>query len=481
MAYNGFAIDEYLDAAEVTRQLDELKKSPVYSINRDALQGYVDNYFEKKCRKSKELIGEAKEIIPGGVQHNLAFNYPFPIVIDKASGAKLYDRDGNWYYDLLQAGGPTILGSNPESVRAQVIDLLNTCGPSTGLFHEFEYKLAKKISDCVPSVEMFRMLGSGTEACMVAARIARLKTGKKNILKMGGAYHGWSDQLAYGIRIPGTKGIQSRGVPNFVFKHTDEFFPNDLEDLERKLRKHRLDGGTAAVFLEPVGPESGTRPVSKEFVKGVEELAHKYGFIYAAVGVHPSEVEELNDEAMDRLKAWSADERCVAIGEIGLDYHWPDPAPEIQKKWFVRQLDLAREVKLPVVIHSRDAAKDTMDIMHSEHAEDIGGVVHCFSYSKEIAKECVDMGFYIGVGGVVTFKNGKKLREVVDRIPMEKILLETDCPYLSPEPHRGERNSSLNLPYVVKEIANIKGISEEDVIRITEENAKRMYGLMTEV
>ena len=198
-------------------------------------------------------------------------------MIDKADGAKLYDRDGNWYYDLLQAGGPTILGSNPESVRSQVIDLLNTCGPSTGLFHEFEYKLAKKISDCVPSVEMFRMLGSGTEACMVAARIARLKTGKKNILKMGGAYHGWSDQLAYGIRIPGTKGIQSRGVPNFVFKHTDEFFPNDLEDLERKLRKHRLDGGTAAVFLEPVGPESGTRPVSKEFVKGVEELAHKYG------------------------------------------------------------------------------------------------------------------------------------------------------------------------------------------------------------
>ena len=211
------------------------------------------------------------------------------------------------------------------------------------------------------------------------------------------------------------------------------------------------------------------------------ELAHKYGFIYAAVGVHPSKVEELNDEAMDRLKAWSADERCVAIGEIGLDYHWPDPSPEIQKKWFIRQLDLAREVHLPVVIHSRDAAKDTMDIMHSEHAEEIGGVVHCFSYSKELAKECVDMGFYIGVGGVVTFKNGRKLREVVEEIPMEKILLETDCPYLSPEPHRGERNSSLNLPYVVKAIADIKGISEEEVIRITEDNAKHMYGIITEV
>ncbi len=279
MAYNGYAIDadHYLDAAAVTAQLDALIKKPIYTIKKDALKEYETEYFEKKCAKSKEMITKAKEIIPGGVQHNLAFNYPFPIVITKAEGAKLYDIDGNEYYDLLQAGGPTVLGSNPPAVREQVIELLNTCGPSTGLFHEFEYKLAKKISDCVPSVEMFRMLGSGTEACMVAARIARLKTGKKNILKMGGAYHGWSDQLAYGIRIPGTKGLQSRGVPGFVFKHTDEFFPNDLEDLERKLKKHQLDGGTAAIFLEPVGPESGTRPVSREFVQGTERLARKYG------------------------------------------------------------------------------------------------------------------------------------------------------------------------------------------------------------
>lgn len=277
MAYNGFAIDEYLDADKVTHQLDELIKKPVYTVRAAELKRYEEEYFEKKCAKSKEMITEAKNVIPGGVQHNLAFNYPFPLVITKAEGAKLYDIDGNEYYDLLQAGGPTVLGSNPEVVRNQVIDLLNTCGPSTGLFHEFEYKLAKKIADSVGSVEMFRMLGSGTEACMVAARIARLKTGHKNILKMGGAYHGWSDQLAYGIRIPGTKGLQSKGVPNFVFKHTDEFFPNDLHDLEKKLRKNQLTGGTAAVFLEPVGPESGTRPVSKEFVKGVERLAHKYG------------------------------------------------------------------------------------------------------------------------------------------------------------------------------------------------------------
>ena len=271
MAYNGFAIDNYLDAEKVTRQLDELIQKPVYSIQKTFLDNYVENYFNKKCAKSKEMIEEARQIIPGGVQHNLAFNYPFPIVINRAEGAKLYDIDGNWYYDLLQAGGPTILGSNPTAVREQVI------GPSTGLFHEYEYKLAKKISDMVPSVDMFRMLGSGTEACMCAARIARLKTGKKNILKMGGAYHGWSDQLAYGMRVPGTKGLMSKGVPNFVFKHTDEFFPNDLEDLERKLRKGKRHGGTAAVYIEPMGPESGTRPVSKEFIQGAERLAHQYG------------------------------------------------------------------------------------------------------------------------------------------------------------------------------------------------------------
>ena len=277
MAYNGFAIDTYLDAEAVNKELDALIHKPVYTIRREKLKDYVQNYFEQKCSQSKAMIAQAKKVIPGGVQHNLAFNYPFPIVITKAEGAKLYDLDGNWYYDLLQAGGPTILGSNMPAVREPVVELLKTCGPSTGLFHEFEYKLAKKISDLVPSVEMFRMLGSGTEADMVAVRIARLKTGHKNILKMGGAYHGWSDQLAYGIRIPGTKGILSKGVPGFVFKHTDEFFPGDLEDLERKLKANRLTGGTAAVFIEPVGPESGTWPVSKEFIRGAVELAHRYG------------------------------------------------------------------------------------------------------------------------------------------------------------------------------------------------------------
>ena len=275
-----FAISQYPDAVAINKQLDELKWAPIYSISPEALAKYEKEYYGEKCKKSKEMIDEAKNVIPGGVQHNLAFNYPFPLVFTKAEGAKLYDIDGNEYYDLLQAGGPTILGSNDPVVKEAVKDLLDTCGPSTGLFHEYEYKLAKKISDNVGSVDMFRMLGSGTEACMCAARIARLATGKKNIIKMGGAYHGWSDQLAWCMRVPGTLNTQSHGVPIHVFAHTRAAFPGDLESLERKLWMNKFQGGTAAVYIEPIGPESATRPVTKEYVKGVEELCHKYGALF---------------------------------------------------------------------------------------------------------------------------------------------------------------------------------------------------------
>lgn len=274
---NQFSISHYPNADEINKQLDDLIAKPIYTIRQEALKTYEEEYYNKKCAKSKNMIQEAKKIIPGGVQHNLAFNYPFPLVFTKAEGAYLYDIDGNKYYDFLQAGGPTVLGSNPVEVRTKVIELLNDCGPSTGLFHEFEYKIAKKISDSIKTVEMFRMLGSGTEACMAAIRVARLATKKKNIIKMGGAYHGWSDQLAYGIRIPGSRWTQAHGVPRYIFRHTQEFFPNDLKDLERKLRRNRLHGGTAAVMIEPVGPESGTTPVDKEFNKGVEKLCRKYG------------------------------------------------------------------------------------------------------------------------------------------------------------------------------------------------------------
>ncbi|HPX92806.1 MAG TPA: aminotransferase class III-fold pyridoxal phosphate-dependent enzyme [Bacillota bacterium] len=271
------SLHRYPDARSVTAKLDELIRLPVYSISDQALENYERDYYGKKCAASKAQITKAREIIPGGVQHNLAFNYPFPLVFTRAKDHTLTDLDGNTYFDFLQSGGPTVLGSNPDAVREKVFELLETCGPSTGLFHEYEYLLGQKIVDSMPSVDMFRMYTSGTEACMVAARVARLATGKKNIVKMGGAYHGWSDQLAYSIRIPGTKGLQSPGIPGFVFKKTREFFPNDLNSLEAVLRKNRMRGGTAAVFIEPVGPESGTRPLDLGFNRGAEELCRQYG------------------------------------------------------------------------------------------------------------------------------------------------------------------------------------------------------------
>ena len=237
----------------------------------------VLSYFQDKCCGSKKIIDEARKIIPGGVQHNLAFNYPFPLVIKKAEGAYLWDIDGNRYIDFLQAGGPTVLGSNAPAVREKVIELLHETGPSTGLFHEYEYSLADKICSLMPSVDFFRMLGSGTESCMAAIRVARLATKKKNIVKMGGAYHGWSDQLAYGIRLPGTMHLEAHGVPRKMFSYTQEFYPNDTESLERVLKRNSMRGGTAAVLIEPVGPESGTRPLSKDFNAKVRELCTRYG------------------------------------------------------------------------------------------------------------------------------------------------------------------------------------------------------------
>lgn len=204
-------------------------------------------------------------------------------------------------------------------------------------------------------------------------------------------------------------------------------------------------------------------------------LTEQYDFVYGAIGIHPCDTENLTETDMDWLLQESKREKILAIGEIGLDYYWDEPDREIQKKWFERQLNLAKEANLPVIIHSREAAKDTLDMMKALHAEEIGGVVHCFSYGKEMAREYLDMGFYFGIGGVVTFKNSKKLKEVVEYLPMDRIVIETDCPYLSPEPNRGKRNSSLNLPYVVKAIAQLKGLTEEEVMKATYENGLNLY------
>lgn len=210
------------------------------------------------------------------------------------------------------------------------------------------------------------------------------------------------------------------------------------------------------------------------------ELMEQYDFIYGAIGVHPNETAELDEENLAWLKEACKNHKCVAVGEIGLDYYWNEPEPAVQKEWFLRQLDLAREVKLPVIIHSRDAAKDTVDLMTEAKAEEIGGVIHCYSYTKETAKIFLNMGFYFGIGGVLTFNNAKKLKEAVEYIPMDRIVLETDCPYLAPVPYRGKRNSSLNIPYVIAQMAQIKGISEEEVRERAWKNAHDLYRMQDE-
>ena len=271
-----YAISEYPDVDAIYRCLKELTGQPIRPLRRDKMKDVLE-YFDTKCAGSKALTDEAKQYIPGGVQHNLAFNYPFPIAINKADGAYLWDVDGNQYIDFLQAGGPTVLGSNYAPVREKVMDVINTCGPVTGLFHEYELKLAKLITEYMPAVEMFRMLGSGTEAVMAAIRAARTFTKKKNIIKIGGAYHGWSDQMVYGLHIPGTGRMEATGIPRSANKHTQEIFPNDLGALRRRLILNRLWGGTAAVVVEPVGPESGTRPVPYDFNQKVRELCDEFG------------------------------------------------------------------------------------------------------------------------------------------------------------------------------------------------------------
>lgn len=244
--------------------------------------------------------------------------------------------------------------------------------------------------------------------------------------------------------------------------YDDEAFDEDRESLLASLREHGIDK------VVNVG-------ASLSSCRATLRLMAEYPFIYGAMGVHPSETAELNEENYMWLREQCAVDKVVAVGEIGLDYHWKEPEPGVQKLWFERQLTLAREVNLPVIIHSRDAAKDTLDMMQALHAEEIGGVIHCYSYTKELAREYLNMDYYFGIGGVITFQNAKKLKEAVEYIPLEKILLETDGPYLAPEPYRGRRNSSLNLPYIVKAVADLKGVSCEAVVEVTRQNAQRLF------
>lgn len=262
--------------------------------------------------------------------------------------------------------------------------------------------------------------------------------------------------------------IKDKMIEEMIFEshahYDDKAFDEDREALLGSL----LENGIHYVMNIGADLDSTKRTI---------ELAEKYPFLYGAAGVHPTETGCLNEENFLWLKEQCGHPKIKAVGEIGLDYYWDEPDRKIQKKWFERQLELAAEVQLPVIIHSRDAARDTMDILKAHHAEKLKGVIHCFSYSRETAEEYMNLGFYFGIGGVVTFKNARKLKEAVCSIPLEKILLETDSPYLAPDPNRGKRNSSLNLVHIAEEIARIKEITVEEVIRRTEENAVRFFGI----
>ena len=246
--------------------------------------------------------------------------------------------------------------------------------------------------------------------------------------------------------------------------YDDKAFEEDQDEMIRQLP----EAGVGVVVNCGAAPESSRTTV---------ELTKKYPHVYAAVGVHPSEIAKMEDDFFDWMRSMASWEKTVAIGEIGLDYYW-DKEPQVQAKQrelFGQQIEIARETGLPIIVHSRDAAADTLEVMKEHHAEEIPGVIHCFSYSKEIALEFIKMGYYIGVGGVVTFKNAKKLIETVETISLTQILLETDCPYMAPEPYRGKRNSSLYLPYVIEKIAALKGVTTQEVERVTEENARRLF------
>ena len=246
----------------------------------------------------------------------------------------------------------------------------------------------------------------------------------------------------------------------------DARFDEDREALIQKLQEEHVD-----LVLNP-GADIETSISSVE-------LANKYDFIYAAVGVHPHDVKDLDDTAIDTLRKLATEnEKVVAIGEIGLDYYYDNSPREVQKEWFKKQIELANELKLPIIIHDRDAHQDTFEIIKNTKSPEIGCVLHCYSGNVELAKEYVKMGYYIGVGGVVTFKNSRVLKEVVKAIPLECIVVETDCPYLAPAPHRGKRNSSAYLPLVIEEIARLKEITAEEVENVTYENAQRLYGLI---
>ena len=245
----------------------------------------------------------------------------------------------------------------------------------------------------------------------------------------------------------------------------DDRFAEDREELIASLKEKQVD-----LVVNP-GADI------KSSIHSIE-LANKYDFIYAAVGVHPHDVSELDDSAIDTLRKLATEnEKVVAIGEIGLDYYYDNSPRELQKEWFKKQIELANELKLPIIIHDRDAHGDTFEIIKNTKIPEIGCVIHCYSGNVELAREYVKMGCYISIPGTVTFKNNKKTREVAKEIPLEYLLIETDSPYMAPEPYRGKRNDPSLVAFVADKIAQEKGISYEAVCKATKENAMKLFNI----
>ena len=240
----------------------------------------------------------------------------------------------------------------------------------------------------------------------------------------------------------------------------NEQFDEDREEVLNRI-KEQLE------FAVNIGYDLPSSKVSVDY-------ANKYDFIYATVGIHPVDIERYNEETEKELEELAKNDKVVAIGEIGLDYYWMTQPKEFQKEIFRKQMELARRVGKPVVIHSRDAMKDTLEIL--KEFPDVGGVFHCYPGSVESAREVIDR-YYLGIGGVLTFKNAKKLVEVVENIPMDKLILETDCPYMTPVPNRGKRNEPIYVQYVAEKIAELKGITFDEVVKYTNENTKKVYGI----
>ena len=253
-----------------------------------------------------------------------------------------------------------------------------------------------------------------------------------------------------------------------------------LTDTHTHLNSDSFDGDRQEVIQRALD-EGVTRIVNvgfnRETIPSSMELAESYDFIYTAVGWHPTDAKDMTPEDLEWIKQLCSHEKVVAIGEIGLDYHWDTSPKDVQARVFREQIRLARKLGMPIVIHNREAHQDILSILREEKAAEVGGIMHCFSGSWETARQCLDMNFYISFGGPITFKNAKQPKEVLAKVPLNRLLIETDAPYLTPHPYRGKRNETSYVKLVAQAAAEIKGISFEELAEITTENAIRLLGL----